>query len=405
VAADSHKVTFQGSQGDQLAARLDLPAGQPRGYALFAHCFSCSKDIYAAARISNALVLQGWAMLRFDFTGLGASEGDFSNTNFSSNVADLVAAANYLRDKHEAPRMLIGHSLGGAAVLMAALDVPEAIAVATIGAPSDPSHVAHNFAGFIKEIEQEGEAQVTLGGRPFKIKKQFLEDIRSQNVLRAAGALKKALMIMHAPLDDYVGIENASELFRAARHPKSYVSLDTADHLLTRKRDAFYVGNVLNCWADRYLPESEMPGDIPQGEEGAVIVQETGRGKYGNYVVAAGHVQLASEPEDVGGDNSGPSPYDYLSAALGACTSITLRMYADLKKLPLKRVTVRIRHEKKHAEDCEACRGKVDHITREIRLEGDLNEAHRIRLREIADKCPVHKTLNAPVIISTTMVE
>ncbi len=405
MVADSHKVTFQGSQGDQLAARLDLPIGRPRGFALFAHCFSCSKDIYAAARVSKALTEHGWALLRFDFTGLGASEGDFSNTNFSSNVTDLVAAADFLRQDYEAPRLLIGHSLGGAAVLMAASDVPEAVAVATIGAPSDPGHVAHNFAQHIQEIEEKGEAQVTLGGRPFKIKKQFLDDIRSQNVLQAAGSLKKALMVMHAPLDDYVGVENASEIFLAARHPKSFVSLDNADHLLTRKRDAFYVGNVLNCWVERYLPESEMPAEAPQGKEHAVVVQETGTGKYGNYVVAGDHLQFAGEPESVGGDNSGPTPYDYLSAALGACTSITLRMYADLKKLPLKRVAVTLRHEKKHAEDCEECKGKVDHISREIHLEGDLDDEQRARLLEIADRCPVHKSLGAPMVITTVLAE
>lgn len=405
MVADSHKVTFQGSQGDQLAARLDLPIGRPRGFALFAHCFSCSKDIYAATRVSKALTEHGWALLRFDFTGLGASEGDFSNTNFSSNVTDLVAAADFLRQDYEAPRLLIGHSLGGAAVLMAASDVPEAVAVATIGAPSDPGHVTHNFAQHIQEIEEKGEAQVTLGGRPFKIKKQFLNDIRSQNVLRAAGSLKKALMVMHAPLDDYVGVENASEIFLAARHPKSFVSLDNADHLLTRKRDAFYVGNVLNCWVERYLPESEMPAEAPQGKEHAVVVQETGTGKYGNYVVAGGHLQRASEPESVGGDNSGPTPYDYLSAALGACTSITLRMYADLKKLPLKRVAVTLRHEKKHAEDCEECKGKVDHISREIHLEGDLDDKQRARLLEIADRCPVHRSLGAPMVITTVLTE
>ncbi len=403
--ADSHKVTFQGSQGDMLAARLDTPIGPPRGYALFAHCFSCSKDVYAAARISKALTRHGWSVLRFDFTGLGASEGDFANTNFSSNVEDLVAAADFLRRDYQAPLMLIGHSLGGAAVLMAALQISEAVAVATIGAPSDPNHVAHNFAQHIQEIEREGEAQVTLGGRPFTIKRQFLDDIKNHNVLRAANILKKALLVMHAPLDDYVGVENASEIFLAARHPKSFISLDNADHLLTRKRDAFYVANLLNCWVDRYLPESEMPNDAPNGQDGAVIVRETGLGKYGNYVVAGGHLQHASEPESVGGDNSGSTPYDYLTAALGACTSITLRMYADLKKLPLKRVTVKLRHEKKHAEDCEACTGKVDHISREIQLEGDLDDEQKVRLLEIADRCPVHKTLNAPVIITTALAE
>ncbi len=401
----SEAVTFKGGLGHRLAARLDLPAGAPpRAYALFAHCFSCSKDVLAAKRIAEALTHHGIAVLRFDFTGLGQSEGDFANTNFSSNVEDLVAAADFLRRHHQAPRLLVGHSLGGSAVLMAAPRVPEAVAVATIGAPADPLHVAKHFEQHIREIDTTGEAEVKLGGRPFRIKKQFLEDIRNQKVLEIVRDMKKALLVMHAPRDEYVGIENASKIFTAARHPKSFLSLDRADHLLRNKEDALYAGTMLQAWASHYLGEVGVRAvHVPVAEKEAVIVQETGEGPYANWVVAGGHVMRADEPVALGGSDSGPSPYEYLSAALGACTSITLRMYADLKNFPVERITVTLRHEKKHAEDCEGCTGKIDHITRQIRIEGPLEAAQLKRLQDIADKCPVHKTLNGPVMVTTSV--
>ena len=244
---------FPGANGAMLAARLDSPDGAVRAYALFAHCFTCGKDVFAASRIAQALTDHGIAVLRFDFTGLGASEGDFANTNFSSNIADLRAAAAYLRVHHAAPQILIGHSLGGAATLAVAGDIPEARAVVTIAAPSDPSHVMHLFGAQADTIAAEGEAQVRLAGRPFRIRQQFLDDIADQALQPKIAALRKALLVMHAPGDTTVDIDNAMRIFQAARHPKSYISLDDADHLLTRREDAVYVANLIAAWSGRYL--------------------------------------------------------------------------------------------------------------------------------------------------------
>ncbi len=405
----SEKLTFPGSQGHELAGRLDRPANAPRGYALFAHCFTCGKDVFAAQRIAQALAAEGIAVLRFDFTGLGHSGGEFASTNFSSNVADLVAAADYLRDNHAAPQLLIGHSLGGAAIIAAAPEVPEATAVATIGAPADPEHVGKLFSARRAEIEAEGEAEVDLAGRRFRIRKQFLDDIAAQSLQGTLSSLKKALMVFHAPRDAVVGIDNAARIFAAAKHPKSFVSLDNADHLLTRKADAAYVAQVLSAWAARYLDLAARPDPRYQGPaaiENGVVVQETGVGGFANYVVAGGHRMLADEPESVGGTDTGPSPYDYLLGGLGACTAMTLRMYAGRKGLPLDRVTVELWHDKVHAEDCTDCEtreGKVDVIHRRLRLEGELDDSQRRRLLEIADKCPVHRTLTHEVRVRTEL--
>ncbi len=408
MAARSEKLTFQGASGEMLAARLDLPAGEPRAMALFAHCFTCSKDIFAAARIAAGLAGAGIAVLRFDFTGLGHSEGEFANTNFSSNVADLVRAADYLRETYEAPKILIGHSLGGAAVLAAAGQVPEAVAVATIGAPADPAHVAHTFQSSREEIEANGEAEVLLAGRPFKIQKQFLEDIAEQKLESAVANLRKALIVFHAPRDMTVGIENAGHIFGPARHPKSFVSLDDADHLLSRKADAVYVANVLSAWASRYLGEAPVTAPtaapVPRG---TVVVRETGKGRFLQDVVAGPHRLQADEPPDVGGTDLGPGPYDLLLAGLGACTSMTVRMYAARKEWPLEGVEVSLVHDRIHAQDCEDCEskeGKVDRIARQLTLKGPLDPAQRTKLLEIADKCPVHRTLTNEIKIETVLV-
>ncbi|WP_227010648.1 bifunctional alpha/beta hydrolase/OsmC family protein [Pelagibius marinus] len=403
MSVKSEKVTFTGAGGDTLAARLDLPRGRPRAYALFAHCFTCNKDIFAAARIAGALAAQGIAVLRFDFTGLGASEGDFANTNFSSNIADLLCAADYLRRSHEAPKLLIGHSLGGAAVLMAAAQVPEAVAVATIAAPADPAHVTAHFTEARPEIEAAGEAEVLLVGRPFRIKKQFLEDIEQHKLERTIGGLRKALMVFHAPRDATVGIDNASRIFLAAKHPKSFVSLDDADHLLSRKADAIYVADVLAAWAERYLGAGKAAPDL-QAAEGRVVVEETGEGKFTQRIAAGPHQLRADEPESYGGLDSGPSPYDLLLAGLGACTSMTLRLYAERKGLALDRTRVTLSHDKIHAEDCETCEtrsGRIDRIQRNIEITGQLSPEERQRLLEIADKCPVHRTLESEILIET----
>ena len=407
MAVRGEKITFPGSSGGQLAARLDRPQGPIRAYALFAHCFTCTKDIFAAARIAEGLTSHGIAVLRFDFTGLGHSEGEFANTNFSSNVADLVAAARYLRDNHGAATILVGHSLGGAAVLAAAGDIPDAKAVATIGAPADPAHVAHHFTGAREEIEETGEAEVLLAGRPFRIKKQFLEDIEGQRLAERVASLRKALLVFHAPLDQTVSIDNAGAIFVAAKHPKSFISLDKADHLLSRREDAIYVADVLAAWAGRFLEEQgAATADGPKAEEGEVLVRESGLGRLTQEIAAGPHALLADEPARLGGNNSGPTPYDLLLSGLGACTTMTLRMYADRKGWPLERASVSLRHNKIHAEDCADCEtksGKLDHIDREITLEGPLDEEQRARLLEIADKCPVHRTLHSEVKIDSRL--
>ena len=404
------RLNFDGGAGAKLSARLDLPAGQTLAFALFAHCFTCSKDILAAKRIAGELSRRGIAVLRFDFTGLGASEGEFASTNFSSNVADLLRAVDHLRDNFEAPRILIGHSLGGAAVLAAAPDVPECRAVATIGAPADADHVVHNFHAHLDEIERSGEAEVSLAGRNFTIRKQFLDDLKAQAVRDRLGKMKPALMVLHSPIDQTVGIGNAGDIFMAARHPKSFVSLDDADHLLTRERDASYAAKVIAAWASRYIG-----GEAKAADEGAVdgaIVRETGEGRFQNYLMTGHHRFFADEPVDFGGLDSGPSPYDLLASALAACTSMTLRMYADHKKIDLGRVTVRVDHEKVHARDCADCAdemreraGKIDRFARTISVEGGVPADLERKLLEIADKCPVHKTIESGGAVVTKLAD
>ncbi len=403
MAALTKKVTFPGHDGGALAARLDLPIGPPRAYAIFAHCFTCSKDILAAARIAQGLAARDVAVLRFDFTGLGHSAGEFANTNFSSNVADLVAAADWLRAELAAPKILIGHSLGGTAVLAAAADVPEARAVVTIGTPADAEHVVKSFSADLDRITAEGSAEVTLAGRAFTIRRQFLEDLARTRLRDRIAALRRPLLIFHAPRDEVVGIDNAAEIFKAAKHPKSFVSLDDADHLLTRTADAVYVAEVLAAWAERYLD--------PKAEDNAhsnlVTVAETGVTRYQQAVRVRGHALLADEPPAVGGGDTGPSPYDFLAIALGACTAMTLRMYAEHKKMALGQVSVTVEHEKIHAEDCAECAegrtGRIDRFERVISVEGDVSPDVRAKLQEIAGKCPVHRTLEASSVIVTRL--
>ena len=406
---ESEKISFESATGETLAGRLDRPPQAPLAYALFAHCFTCSKDIFAAKRVAAALTEHGIAVLRFDFTGLGHSDGEFANTNFSSNVADLVAAADWLADHREAPAILIGHSLGGAAVLAAAKLIPDALAVCTIAAPFDPEHVKHNFDCDLERIEAEGVAEVTLGGRSFTIKKQFLDDLAGLSLAGGIAAMRKALLLFHGPLDETVSIDNAGRIFQAAKHPKSFVSLDRADHLLSRRDDAVYVANVIGAWAKRFIDEDRLQARRALSKEGDVVVTEAGDGKFSQIVSSGGaHVLRADEPASVGGDDSGPGPYDLLLAGLGACTSMTLRMYADRRGLALDNVSVRLTHAKIHAEDCGDCEeteGRLDLIERELTISGDLDQAARAKLLEIADKCPVHRTLHGPVKVRTVLVD
>ncbi|MBZ0216264.1 MAG: bifunctional alpha/beta hydrolase/OsmC family protein [Fimbriimonadaceae bacterium] len=404
MAGKVQKLEFAGASGAKLAARLDLPPGDIRAYALFAHCFTCSKDVFAASRIAGELAARGFAVLRFDFTGLGASEGEFASTNFSSNVDDLVSAADYLRDHFAAPQIIIGHSLGGAAALVAADRIAELRAVVTIGAPADAAHVVDNFAADLEQIETTGKATVSLAGRDFTIQKQFLDDVRDHALESHIANLRRPLLVMHAPLDETVGIENASRIFVAAKHPKSFISLDTADHLLSRREDAVYAADIIAAWASRFL--DKKPDTASPGHED-VYVTETGQGKFQQIVTLGRHRLIADEPKEVGGLDSGPSPYDYLSAALGACTTMTLRMYADRKKIPLERVGVRVSHGKIHLEDCEGCEKgeshKIDQFQRILDFSGDLTDEQRARLLEIADRCPVHRTLETKSEILTRL--
>jgi uncharacterized OsmC-like protein/pimeloyl-ACP methyl ester carboxylesterase len=402
--AQSSKVTFAGSGGDPLDARLDLPDGTPLAVALFAHCFTCSKEVFAASRIARSLTDEGIAVLRFDFTGLGQSGGDFANTTFSSNVDDLVRAADHLRSTIGPPSLLIGHSLGGAAVLAAAHRIPEVRAVATIAAPADPSHVANLLVDSRAEIERAGEANVVLAGRTFRIRREFLTDIAKQPQRDRIAGLRRALLVIHSPNDEVVGIENARAIFDAAQHPKAFLGIDGADHLLTRRADASYVASVIAAWAQRYLPEDEIADALEPDRPGYVVVEETGTNLYTQRITAGRHVLAADEPTSVGGADTGPTPYDLLLAGLGACTSMTLRMYADRRGWSLGRTTVALRHDRIYAEDCAECEtktGRLDHIERRIDLDGDLSGEQREKLLEIADKCPVHRTLSSEIVIST----
>jgi len=414
MAARIERVTFPGSHGDDLAARLDLPAGPARAFAMFAHCFTCSKDIAAASRIANALTDVGFGVLRFDFTGLGMSDGEFENTNFTSNTDDLVAAADWLRSAHRAPQLLVGHSLGGSAVLAVAADIPEVRAVATIGAPASPDHVTGVFAESLDEIESEGVASVQLAGRPFTIRQQLIDDLRGHVIIDRVRTMKRPLLVLHSPIDNTVSVDHAAEIFGAARHPKSFVSLDGADHLLTDRNDARFAAAMIGGFADRYIVDESGALDAPRASA-PVVVAETTQGPFLNHVVVGRHRLLADEPESVGGFDAGPSPYDFLGAALGACTSMTLRMYADRKGVPLDRVSVSVTHGKVHANDCVECSdnelladrsGMIDRFERVVTIDGDdLTDEQRARLLEIADRCPVHRTLESASSIVTRLAD
>jgi len=402
----SIKVKFPNSGGEELAGILDVPLGEPAAYALFAHCFTCSKNLKAATNISRSMTAAGIAVLRFDFTGLGESDGAFEDSSFSSNVEDLLSAVHWLEKEYRSPEILFGHSLGGTAVLQAAASVPSAVAVATIGSPSDPAHVAHMFRDSEAELRENGFAEVQLGGRPFRVRKQFLDDLSRHKLPEAVSRLRKALLVMHAPLDDIVDVENASALFAAALHPKSFVSLDKADHLMSREADSKYAGQVLASWASRYLLSATASKESPLAAAEGFVVAQTKIDGFRTEVSAGNHAFLADEPLSVGGTDTGPTPYDLLSAALATCTSITLRMYARLKNIELRSATVAVRHGRVHAEDCGDCEsatGKIDEFQRVLTLDGDLTEEQRQRMLEIADRCPVHKTLHGEIKVRTTL--
>ncbi len=399
----SSRVSFPNGRGQQLSARLELPVNQhPHAFALFAHCFTCSSSLAAVRNISRALNLRGYGVLRFDFTGLGNSEGDFVDTNFTTNIADLLAAAEYLAAAHQPPSLLVGHSLGGAAVLCAATQLTGIRAVATIGAPFAADHVASHFAEDLKTIEQQGAATVNIGGRPFSIAKQFLDDLEEQRVEEHIQELDAALLILHSPQDQTVNIDEAAKLYTAARHPKSFVSLDGADHLLTNAADAHYAGEVIAGWSSRYI---SAPAAAPLQSDKEVAVR-LGKEGFTTEIMVRHHHLTADEPESVGGNDYGPGPYDLVSAGLGACTAMTIQLYARRKKWNVESVEVHIDHRKDYAEDMAAADEnptKIDHFDRTIMLRGDLDEAQLARLLEIADRCPVHKTLHETVEVKTVL--
>lgn len=402
----TQRITFPGHDGSELAARLDVPDGPHLATALFAHCFTCGKDIPAARRIAARLASMGIAVLRFDFTGLGHSAGEFSNTSFTSNVEDMIAANAYLTDRGMTPSLMIGHSLGGAAVLKATSKLDTIKAVATLGAPFDTEHVTHNFAEALPEIMSKGVAEVSLGGRPFQIGKGFVEDVAQEKLSPAIAALNAALLVLHAPRDEIVSIDNAGQIFLAAKHPKSFVTLDSADHLITRGEDAEYAADVIATWVRRYIT-LKPPAPPPGAPEGVLRVSEADPQGYLTDITSSdGHHLLADEPLAYGGTNKGLSPYGFLSAGLGACTSMTLRMYARRKGWPLAHVSVDVSHNKMHAQDAETAVGeKIDTWRRRITLTGDLDAEQRARLLEIADKCPVHRTLERSSTVITELAE
>ena len=401
---------FAGALGNRLAGRVEQPDGGASVFALFAHCFTCSKDLKAVSRISRALVEQGIGVLRFDFTGLGESEGDFADTNFSSNLEDLLAAVEFLRQEYRAPQLLIGHSLGGAAVLTIAKQIPEAKAVATLGAPSDTGHLHDSLLEQAPELAEQDETQLTLAGRTFRIKRQLLDDLAENRVLAAVSELRLPLLVLHSPVDRVVGIGHARKIYEAAVHPKSFVSLDQADHLLLeRVEDARYAAEVLAVWASRYLDlgESKAPPETAKARPESGRVRVSGGATYKQQITSPKHDWIADEPTTLGGTDKGPTPYELLLSALGACTTITLRMYADRKGWPLEEVEVELRHERVHAQDCAECEtktGRLDRIHRELKLTGELTEDQRSRLAEIADRCPVHRTLTSETVISTRLL-
>jgi putative redox protein len=406
---NTKRISFPNAQGELIAARLELPEDeQPLAYALFAHCFTCSKDLKAVVSISRALSSKRIAVLRFDFTGMGESEGDFSVTTFSSEVSDLVAAAQFLEREYEAPRLLIGHSLGGAAVLAAAADIPSTAAVVTIAAPFDPANVRRLLGVATEQIEQSGQAAVSIGGREFTIRKSLLDDLGAQNPTETLRRLKTALLVMHSPRDQVVGIENATYIYRAALHPKSFISLDPADHLLSDARDSRYAGEMIAAWVGRYLelPDRSAPSHTPPEVIDNRVTARTVADAFRTELFANGFPLIADEPVEFGGGNEGPSPYEYLLVSLGACTGMTLRTYARSKGWPLEDVVVRLSHQKVHAEDCRDCDekgGKIDSIERELEFRGELDDAQRQRLLEIAGRCPVHRTLTGEVRIGTVL--
>ena len=404
---NNEKLKIENSKGHKLQAYLELPANQkPNYFAIFAHCFTCSSSLSAVKNISRALTNHGFGVVRFDFTGLGRSEGEFADSHFSSNVDDLIAVNDYLTKNHEAPSLLVGHSLGGAAVLVAASKLDHIKAVATVGAPATISHVKHLFSHDIEDIKEKGEVQVNIGGRPFKINEDFVSDFDKTDLPSIVKSLRKPLLILHSPIDTIVGIKNAEQLYHNAHHPKSFITLDDADHLLSNTRDSLYAGDIIGSWVQRYFEPKENKMLDTDGEQ-LVAHLNLKEDNFTTTIQTAKHNFIADEPAHVGGDDFGPSPYDFLSAGLAACTVMTSKLYAERKKWDLQEVYAHITYSKKHSEDLMLdieSPTRIDHLLKKLTFIGNLDESQRQRLKEIASKCPVHKTLQKEVIIDTELI-
>ncbi len=401
----TENIKFENSRGEKLSARIELPIAQkPHNFAIFAHCFTCNKNFKAVRYITRALTAEGFGVLSFDFTGLGMSEGDFADTTFSSSVDDLICAANYLKKNYSVPTLIVGHSLGGAAVILAASQFDEIRAVVTIGTPSAPQHVRNLLKSSIEEIEEKGVAEVNIGGRPFTVKKEFIDDLDDQNLLGIVEDMRKSFLFLHSPQDKIVGIDNAAELYQAAKHPKSFISLDGADHLLLNEKDACYAGDVIANWAKRYI---EIPEPKELSTTSHIVAYLDTNEKFTTQIKADQHSLIADEPKSFGGNDFGASPYQLVASGLAACTVMTLRLYAERKKWDLQEVFCHVRHDKTHLEDCQDCenpKAKIDKFTRELELIGDLDDEQKQRLLEIADKCPVHRTLESAAHIETRII-
>tara|TARA_R110002072_G_scaffold172324_1_gene326334 strand:- start:14443 stop:15663 length:1221 start_codon:yes stop_codon:yes gene_type:complete len=400
------KIEIKNSNGEILHANLELPANKKAiQYAIFAHCFTCSSSLGIVKHISMELTNFGFGVLRFDFTGLGSSGGDFEDTNFTHNLSDLNKVNQYLADNYEAPSLLIGHSLGGQAALIAASELDNIKAIVTIGAPSDPKHVSHLISNGLEEIKSKGKAKVSIGGRPFMIKKQFIEDLEKYNAETVLQNLRKPLLIMHSPQDTIVGIDNAAKIYQNAHHPKSFISLDGADHLLNNKKDSLYVAKTIGTWAERYIIDELPLQEKPLSTEGEQVVAHwKSDSGFTTQISNNRHTIVADEPVKVGGDDLGFSPYELLNAALGACTNMTLKLYAERKGWPLEEVYTYLTHSKQHYNDSSGKSenlGKIDHIQKIIEVKGNLSEDQIKRLIQIAAKCPVHKTLSSSIEIET----